>query len=151
MLPSWLGSDLGELSLRERLGRVFFLKERQPERCGVKEKLSQRQWRLEFLLDAGRQLDGQERVPSEVKEVIVNADALRRKEVLPDFSERFLAVTFGRGVAGRGRLLLRFGKLFTVELPVWEAWDFLEFMPKRGNHSGRKSLAEVCAQITNDR
>ena len=52
----------------------------------------------EDVLDAGKHLDREQRVPAEIEELIVDADAVDPEHLAPHFDERLLDRRLRRGI-----------------------------------------------------
>src|SRR5882724_8275951 len=94
------------------LDQEFLDRHAEPADGGGFEEEAQRDLDVQGVVDAGGELDGEERVRSRVEEVVVEADRPAPQEVLPDAGEELLELGLqiaaglgGGGHGGRGRQL----------------------------------------------
>ncbi|CNG07318.1 Uncharacterised protein [Mycobacterium tuberculosis] len=97
--------------------------------------------------DAGRDPHGDERVATELEEVVVDAGRLDAEEVADDAGDRGLAGVARRAVGGAGAGRLRFGQRLGVDLPVRCERQFVHDDHDGGHHRLGQALPDVGAQL----
>ena len=119
-VPSLATGTRGGTGAARTLRRASSMRPAMPATVGMREQLAQRQFDLKRAAYAGRDAGGEQRMPPELEEVVVNPDTLQPEDLGPDAGDDFLRVSArGRRSALRpGRVVHRGRQCPEVDLAV---------------------------------
>ena len=130
--------------LSSALGDLFFIEVRDLFRCPAQEDLGGRQVGKVALGDQG---NGGQGVPSELVEIVADADPAQAQGLFKGLAELFLQVCLGRRVIALEISRLRLGQGLPVQLAVGLEGDFVDLEEVRRDHVVGESPAQLGAEL----